>query len=92
MGITFVMVSDIPQGGVATFQEYEARVLPLLSRHGGRLERRLRGQDGRCEVHIVSFDDSSGYHAYMADPERQAHRKVLAGVDVVQRLLQVTDV
>lgn len=92
MILTFVMVADIPANGVPAFQQYEAHVLPLLSRHGGRLERRLRSHDLLSEVHIVSFETQSGYESYIADPERQMHRDLLDSVDVVQRLIQVSDV
>ena len=40
----------------------------------------------------MSFESQDGYESYMADEERQSHRGVLAGADVVQRLLQVHDV
>ncbi len=92
MGRTFVMVADIAEGAEQAFQQYEALVLPLLVRHGGRLERQMRTQDARTEVHIVSFASETGYRSYIADPERRTLRGVLANVDVVQRLLQVDDV
>lgn len=92
VALTFVMVADIPPGGAEAFQRYESLVLPLLARHGGRLERRLRTKNALVEVHVVSFASELGYEAYTADPERQAHREQLEGIDVVQRLLSVTDV
>ena len=92
MALTFVMVADVPPGAETAFQRYEALVLPLLARHGGRLERRLRTDDALCEVHIVAFASREGYTSYLADEERQSHRALLDGADVVQRLLQVTDV
>jgi uncharacterized protein (DUF1330 family) len=92
MTLTFVMVADIPAGAESAFQRYESLVLPLLDRHGGRLERRLRTDDALAEVHVVSFSSQDGYDSYVADQERQSHRSVLQGFDVVQRLLQVHDV
>ena len=92
MRVTFVLVVDIPDGATAAFQRYEALVLPLLPRHDGRLERRMRTPDARSEVHIVSFADQAGYESYRADPERERHREVLAGIEVTQRLLEVSDV
>ena len=53
---TLVLIARVPVEGVASFQEYESAVLPLLSEFGGLLERRLRNSDGTVEVHIVSFD------------------------------------
>lgn len=92
MRLTFVMVADISAGAASAFQRYESLVLPLLTRHGGRLERRLRTDDALNEVHIVSFGSQDGYESYMADEERQSHRVLLESADVVQRLLQVRDV
>ena len=92
MRLTFVVVADVPSGAAPVFQRYESLVLPLLARHGGHLERRLRTDDALNEVHIVSFESQAGYESYIADEERQSHRALLEGTDVVQRLLQVHDV
>ena len=87
-----VMVADIPQGAESAFQAYEFKVLPLLARHGGTLERRLRTDDALNEVHVVSFTSQEGYESYLADEERQSHQGLLDGLDIVQRLLWVNDV
>lgn len=92
MKVTVVMVADIPDGAAAAFQAYEAKVLPLLERHGGRLERRLRTDDALNEVHVVSFTAQDGYESYLADAERQSYRGLLDGLDIVQRVLRVSDV
>lgn len=86
------MVADIPNGAAAAFQAYEAKVLPLLARHGGTLERRLRTEDALHEVHVVSFTSQDGYESYLADEERQSFQGLLDGLDVVQRVLRVNDV
>ena len=90
--LTLVVVADVPPAAVAAFQAYEAQVLPLLRRHGGRLERRLRSDEATSEVHVVSFASRDGYASYLADPERQAHTGLLDGQGVVQRVLDVDDV
>jgi hypothetical protein len=36
------------------------------------LERRLRTEDGRMEVHVVSFGDEKEMEGYRADPRRAA--------------------
>ena len=92
MRVTFVLLVDLPDGAAAAFERYGSLVLPLLPRHGGRLERRMRTPDARSEVHVVSFADRAGYESYRADPERQEHAEVLAGIEVAQRLLEVGDV
>ena len=92
MSLIIVMVADIPSGAEVGFQAYESAVLPLLSRHGGRLDRRLRTGDALTEVHIVSFASREGFESYLADPERQSHKGLLDGLDVAQRVLRVDDV
>jgi uncharacterized protein (DUF1330 family) len=92
MSLTIVMVADIPSGAEAGFQAYESAVLPLLQRHGGRLERRLRTDDALTEVHIVSFTSQEGFQSYLADEERQSHKGLLDDLDVAQRVLLVHDV
>lgn len=86
--ITVVAVIDVPAEAVVTFRRYEDLVLPLLGRHGGVLERRLRGAGGRTEVHVLSFSSDAAYRGYLADPERRAHRGLLDGVSVQQRVME----
>ena len=92
MRLTFVLIADLRLEDVPAFQQYEAAVLPLLVRHGGRLERRMRSNDELHEVHIVSFESREGYESYLADEERHVHRSLLERAQIVQRLLQVHDV
>ena len=89
--LTLVMVADVPPAAVSAFEEYEALVLPLLARHGGRLERRLRSEEATSEVHVVSFASQDGYDAYVADGDRQVHGRLLQGLGIVQRVLRVAD-
>ena len=85
---TVVAVVDVPPEGVAAFQRYEDGVLPLLGRHDGRLERRLRTPDGTTEVHVLSFASEGAYRGYLDDPERASHRPLLNGLDVAQRVVE----
>jgi enamine deaminase RidA (YjgF/YER057c/UK114 family) len=89
--LQLALVVDLPADAVAPFAAYERRVLPLLARHGGRLDRRLRTADGRTEIHLLSFADRAGYDAYAADPDRAAAAPLLDGLDVRRRVLEVTD-
>ena len=92
--LTLALVVDLAEHAVAPFAAYEQQVLPLLARHGGRLDRRLRTADGRSEIHLLSFADRAGYDAYLADPDRAAAGHLLDGLDgpaVRRRLLEVTD-
>ena len=90
--LTLVIVADVAREGVEAFQRYEAAVLPMLERHDGRLERRLRTADGQAEVHIISFGSRAAYDAFVTDPQRADHRTLLAGAALTQRLLEVVDV
>lgn len=89
---TVVLVAELGTAAAEPFDAYERQVLPLLGRHGGRLERRLRTADGRTEVHLLSFPSRTGFDAYRADPAREALRPLLAGLDLSQRVLEVHDV
>jgi enamine deaminase RidA (YjgF/YER057c/UK114 family) len=89
--LTLAVVVDLAADAVGPFDAYERRVLPLLARHGGRLDRRLRTADGRTEIHLLSFADHAGYAAYLADPDRTALGRLLDGLDVRRRLLEVAD-
>ncbi len=93
---TVVMIAELAASAIEPFHDYERRVLPLLGRHGGRLERRLRTADARTEVHLLSFPDRAGYEACLADPDRAALRPVLAALveraEIRQRVLEVHDV
>ena len=86
--IVVVAVTEVPPDAVAAFRRYEDLVLPLLSRHDGALERRLRSVDGATEVHVLSFASDAAYRAYLADPERLGHRAVFTGVPVEQRVVE----
>jgi len=63
---------DLRNADVELFAAYEAKVLPLLAKYGGRLEMRVRALDGSSETHLLFFPDSPAFEAYRADPNRQA--------------------
>jgi hypothetical protein len=77
--LTLVVLADVER---EAFQRYEAAVLPMLERHDGRLERRLRTADGQAEVHIVSLGSRAGYDAYIADPKRADRRALLGSLSL----------
>jgi uncharacterized protein (DUF1330 family) len=86
-----VLVVRLPAEGVAAFEEYERRVLPLLSAHGGRLARRLRSADRRVEVHLVEFPSTQAFAAYRDDPARSAEAGLLETSEAVTELLELYD-
>src|ERR1700726_4490013 len=75
--VTIVLIARIPAEGIADFRAYEAAVLPLLPEYNGRLERRLRNQDGTVEMHIVSFASDADFQNYRNDPRRTAQAWLL---------------
>ena len=85
---TVVAVIDVPPEAVPAFRRYEGGVLPLLARHGGRLERRLGTREGTTEVHVLSFTAESDYRRYLDDPDRVRHRQLLTGLDLTQRVME----
>ncbi len=92
MSLTLVQVVRIPAGGVEAFQRFESHVLPLMPKHGGVLERRLRGDEGRTEVHVISFPSREALQAYMGDPERARHVRLREESGATSELIEVTDV
>jgi uncharacterized protein (DUF1330 family) len=90
--LLLVQIVRVPTEGIVTFQRYEASVLPLLPKHGGRFERRLRGDDGRIEVHVVSFPSYEELEAYRSDPERQRLLPLLEESGAETELIEVTEV
>lgn len=90
--LTLLMVADMPAEDVASFQSYEAKVLPLLAAYGGRLERRLRSTDQTFEAHLISFAEDAGYQAFLADPDRDQARQILGERGIIQRVVVLDDV
>jgi uncharacterized protein (DUF1330 family) len=89
--LVLVQIVRVPAAGVADFQLYESRVLPLLPKYGGRLERRLRGENGRFELHVISFPSADAVDRYRADPERQAQLPLLARSGAQTELIEVAE-
>jgi antibiotic biosynthesis monooxygenase (ABM) superfamily enzyme len=89
---TFVLIARIPAEGVRDFRAYEAAVLPLLPEFNGRLERRLRNQDGTMEMHIVSFASDDDFQNYRNDPRRTAHAWLLEKSSAILELRPMTNV
>jgi uncharacterized protein (DUF1330 family) len=90
--LTLVMIARMPANTVMAFREYERRVLALLDRHGGILERRLRATDDSAEIHVLSFETRDGYRAYLDDPDRAVHRELLDGLPIEQHIVEVSEV
>jgi hypothetical protein len=90
--VTRVLIARIPPEGIADFRAYEAAVLPLLPEFNGRLERRLRNQDGTIEMHIVSFASEADFQNYRNDPRRTAQASVLKKSSAMVESIPMTNV
>src|SRR5580692_13053507 len=90
--VTVVLIARIPPEGIADFRAYEAAVLPLLPEFNGRLERRLRNQDGTIEMHIVSFASEADFQNYRNDPRRTAQASVLKKSSAMVESIPMTNV
>lgn len=82
----------LPADGVESFQRYEAEVLPLLAGHRGRLDRRLRSDDERTEVHVVSFPSTEHFECYRNDPRRAELAQLLEEAHPRIELYELIDV
>ena len=80
-----VVQINISNADLRLFEDYEAKVLPLLGGHGGRLVERLRATDGRSEIHLLQFPDASSFEAFRTDPTR-------AGLQDIWRRCSATSV
>lgn len=85
--VTVVMIAR-PSAADAwdAFLRYEEMVLPLLRRHGGIVERRLRARDAYLEVQVLSFPDPLRYTEFLNDHERATARSQLQGYDIGQQV------
>lgn len=92
MKVTIAVIARVSAAGREDFLAYEDAVLPLLGRHGGVLERRLRTDDGLTEVHVVSFLSPEGFAAYRRDPDRVAQQYLLERSGAAMEVLEVCDV
>ena len=90
--LLLAVVVEMRDGAVAAGQRYEDAVLGLLGRHGGVLERRVRGLDGGTEVQIIRFAAPAGLEAFMADPDRLALRAAVGDGAPAARVVEVRDV
>jgi antibiotic biosynthesis monooxygenase (ABM) superfamily enzyme len=90
--VTFVLIVRIPTEGIEDFRAYEDAVLPLLPEYNGRLERRLRNQDGTIEMHIISFASDADFQNYRNDPRRTTQAWLLEKSSAKLELLPMASV
>lgn len=90
--VTLALIARIPAAGVSAFQDYEARVLPILADYGGDLQRRLRNGDGTTELHILTFPSPEHLARFRTDSRRSQAAPLLASSGATTELLQLYDV
>ena len=90
--LLLVAIVEMAPGQAAAGQRYEDAVLGLLERHGGSVERRLRGTDPASEVHVIRFRSRAGYESFMVDPDRLDCRAKFGDAAPTTRVLEVRDV
>jgi hypothetical protein len=89
--LLLVAIVEMASGHAAAGQRYEDAVLGLLDRHGGSVERRMRGTDSPTEVHLIRFRSRAGYESFMVDPDRLDYREKLGDAAPMTRVLEVRD-
>jgi hypothetical protein len=91
-GVTIAAIVRMSEEDVDGGQRYEDLVLALLPVYGGRVERRLRSNDGLTEVQILWFPSFEAMEAVIEHPDRQAARDRL-GADVpATEVIEVSEV
>lgn len=75
--LTLVVLLFLHPDREAEFERFEIRAAEVMSRHGGRIERRISfaGKNDPSqpdEVHVVTFPDRESFERYRSDPAIQA--------------------
>ncbi len=86
-----VVILDLSQADIVRFDACEAKMITLLERHNGQLQRRIRALDGQTEAHILHFATEPDLHAYLADPYRVALRSDWLATGAVSRMFEGAD-
>jgi len=89
--LLLVAIVEMAPGHAEAGARYEDAVLELLDRHGGSLERRMRGTDSTTEVQLIRFRSRAGYESFMVDPDRLAHRERIGDAAPTTRVIEVRE-
>jgi uncharacterized protein (DUF1330 family) len=87
----FVQI-DLSKANLTEFEDFEARVLALLPRHGGSLLARVRSIDGNSEFHLLSFPDAVALAAFRSNPARLEFRSIWEQSGATSESIEVEDV
>lgn len=77
----YTQIIFLKEGMENSFNLFEEKVIPLLSKHNGKLLYRIRpnkdsiieGIDKPYEIHILEFQTKSDFESYANDKERLKH-------------------
>ena len=89
--LLLVAIVEMAPGHAEAGARYEDAVLELLDRHGGSLERRMRGTDSTTEVQLIRFRSRAGYESFMVDPDRLGHRERVGDAAPTTRVIEVRE-
>lgn len=67
-----LVVIDLKSAEIGLFEDYERNIIPLLNKHGGRMELGFRSVDGKTETHVLYFPDIAAFENFLSDPVRLA--------------------
>ncbi len=83
----YILVRLWIRGGLeAEFEAYESKVLRIMARYDGVIDRTIRtsrvseGSGEPFEVHLLKFPSRALYDAYLDDPERRSLSAERAGI------------
>ena len=80
MKIQITLLIYIKDGKEEAFQEFEAKAIPIISKHNGTLLLRIRPQEGSIinatinhpyEIHLVEFNSEQDFINFTKDEERK---------------------
>ena len=76
MRFTIIVFLYATKKGLLALQSFEQKVLPLLEKHGGRLDAAFTPNpettsvdDRPDEIHVLSFPSEAAFVAYREDPK-----------------------
>jgi hypothetical protein len=82
---------DLASADLALFESFEAKVLKLVPKYGGRLEMRVRALDNSSETHLLYFPDVQSYDSYRSDPARVAALVEWEGSGAKSTVIEVSE-
>lgn len=67
-----VVMFDLSNASVDSFDSYENAVLGILPQYGGRLTFAARTRSNSKEIHLIHFPDDAAYASFLSDTLRES--------------------